>query len=308
MKVKYAAVIVTYNRLELLKECLDNVEHQSIPAEKIIVVDNASTDGTAQYLCIRKSHNSRYNIITCTENAGGAGGFEKGIAVSLNAGVDCVLVIDDDAMIENRYMEKILVAREQHPGYSAFAGAVMTDGKTDTVHRRNVVRPGLRLKNCPEELYTDRNPERYFICDIASFCGMVVDIRIVKKVGLPDAGYFIWFDDTEYSLRINRFTKFLVVPEAILDHKTNTSCSKYPHRRYDWREYYGIRNRILTVKKHGNVLDRVVNGADMFCNFVLRNRLFGMLKMDGYDWAYENSLVRKAIRDAGSNTERFSRK
>lgn len=50
MTADYAVVVVTYNRLELLKECLKQVENQTVPAQKIIVVDNASTDGTAEYL------------------------------------------------------------------------------------------------------------------------------------------------------------------------------------------------------------------------------------------------------------------
>lgn len=298
MGMDYVVVIVTFNRLALLRECVNHVENQTVKARTVIIVDNASTDGTGEYLREAGKENTGYRIIKCSENIGGAGGFEKGIEAASGEKADCILAIDDDAMLEKDYMEKILAARERHPKYSAFAGAVMTDGKIDTCHRRTVANPGLRLKNCPEELYRDGNRKGYFLCDIASFCGMVIDTRLIEKIGLPSAEYFIWFDDTEYSLRINRFTKFLVVPDARLEHKTTNNIGAYPHRRYDWREYYGIRNRILCVRKHGNVLDRMVNGADMFCNIVLRNRLFGAVKMDGYDWEYERRIVRLAYKDA----------
>lgn len=294
----YAVVLVTYNRLTLLKECLEQVENQTIPPEKIIVVNNASTDGTAEYLQENKEKNACYHIVTCAQNIGGAGGFEKGLQASAKEDVECVLLIDDDAMLEKAYMEKIMAVRKHYPGYLAFAGAVMTNGKIDTCHRKNIVRPGLLQKNCPEGYYTGENEKRPFSCDAASFCGMVVDKGLVGKVGFPCGEYFIWHDDTEYSMRINRYSRFLVVPDARLDHKTAANVRKHPHRRYEWREYYGIRNRILYVRKHGNALDRAVNGADMFCNIVLRNWLFGAVNMDGYDWKYEKRLVREAYRDA----------
>ncbi len=298
MAADYAVVVVTHNRLELLKECLEQVEGQTFPPKKIIVVNNASTDGTAEYLQKCKANKLCYQIIACVENLGGAGGFEKGIQTAAEVKTDCVLMIDDDAIPEKNYMEKIMEARQRYPAYQAFAGTVMSAGRIDTFHRRNIARPGLRLKNCPENRYMGKKEGQPFACDIASFCGMVIDQELIRKAGLPCGEYFIWFDDTEYSIRINRFTQFLVIPEARLEHKTAGDRQKYPHRRYDWREYYGIRNRILCVKKHGNVLDRAVNGADMFCRIVFRNWLFGVVNMDGYDWAYENRLVRKAYRDA----------
>lgn len=298
MEAEYAVVVVTYNRLELLKECLAQVERQTVPAKKIIVVNNASTDGTEEFLREQKEKCGHYRILTCAENLGGAGGFEKGIQEAAEEPAACILLIDDDAVLENNYMEKIMEARREHPEYQAFAGTVITAGKIDTFHRRNIERPGLRLKNCPENCYTGLRAGQPFACDIASFCGMVVDRELVRKAGLPCSEYFIWFDDTEYSMRINRYTRFLVIPDAKLNHKTAAEVSKHPHRRYDWREYYGIRNRILCVKKHGNTLDRAVNGADMFWHIVFRNWLFGVVNMDDYDWAYENRLVKEAYRDA----------
>lgn len=262
MGESYVVVIVTHNRLDFLKDCLMHVESQTVAAKWIIVVDNASEDDTAQYLR-EKSANSQYRIITCTENIGGAGGFEKGIgAVLCMEQIDCVLLIDDDAMLSNDYMEKILTGRRNNINYQAFAGAVEDHGAIDVWHRRRKASHGIRLKHCPVSDYK----KDYFSCDIASFCGMVVG--------------------------------FLVIPSARLIHRTITKEKSYPHRRYDWREYYGIRNRLWYVQKHGSVLDRLVNGADMFCNIVFRNWLFGALKMDGYDWMYEKTLVRRAYRDA----------
>lgn len=294
MGENYVAVIVTYNRLELLKDCLAHVENQTVAAKGIIVVDNASEDGTAQYLR-EKLSDARYHVITCAQNTGGAGGFEKGIELALDMEqTDCVLLIDDDAMIDGDYMERIMEGRRKHGSCHAFAGTVEDHGVIDVWHRRRKAKHGIRLTNCPVSDYENA----YFMCDTASFCGMVAETDIMRKAGLPCGEYFIWNDDVEYSLRLNQYTRFLVIPAARLNHMTAEGKARYPHRRYDWREYYGIRNRLWYVEKHGTLLDRLANGMDMFCNIVFRNWLFGLLRMDGYDWEYERELVRRAYRDA----------
>lgn len=303
MGENYVVVVVTYNRLELLKDCLAHIENQTATAKAIIVVDNASEDGTAQYL-EEKAADSRYEIISCEQNIGGAGGFEKGIRLALfMEQIDCVLLIDDDAMIDSNYMELIFEGRRKHCNYQAFAGVVEDHGTIDVWHRRRKAKHGIRLKNCPVSDYA----EEYFPCDIASFCGMVVETDVMRKAGLPCGEYFIWNDDVEYSLRLNQYTRFLVVSAARLDHMTSKSDVSYPHRRYDWREYYGIRNRLWYVRKHGTILDRLVNRTDMFCNIVFRNWLFGILKTDGYDWMYEKELVRRAYRDAKKSSQPIRR-
>lgn len=294
---KYATIIVTYNRKHLLRECVDHAANQTICPNSIIIVDNASTDGTRNYLEELKKESEIYDIIELSENLGGAGGFAKGIERALEKNVDCVLIIDDDAIIAIDYMEQILKARCLNPKYRAFAGTLKTNGKIDTFHRRNLLKAGLLSKNCKEQEYS----KPCFACDIVSFCGMVVDIEIIKQIGLPHAEYFIWYDDTEYSLRINQYSRFLVVTQAQLNHKTKQDIATYP-RRYDWKDYYAIRNRILMVKEHGNMIDRVIHFTDIFIHIVFRNWLFGMIKKDNYDWNYERKIVREAIKDAISKT------
>ena len=290
---KYAVVIVTYNRESLLRECVDNVERQTVLPDSIIIVNNASTDNTSNYLEELNKKGGQFDIISLPHNIGGAGGFAKGIERALHKNVDCILIIDDDAMIAIDYMEQILRARQHNTQYKAFAGTLKTDGKIDTFHRRNLQRTGLMSKNCKEQEY--RQP--CFVCDIVSFCGMVLDMELVRRIGLPHAEYFIWYDDTEYSLRICQHSKFLIVTTAEINHRTTIAATAKP-RRYDWKDYYAVRNRLLMVREHGNLADRIVNFADLFAHVLFRNWLFSMIKLDHYDWKYERKLVRAAIRNA----------
>ncbi|MCI8267448.1 MAG: glycosyltransferase [Lachnospiraceae bacterium] len=293
---KYAIVIVTYNRIQILQECVEKAYRQTTPAQSIIIINNASTDGTQTYPKELAAESPIYDIINLSQNIGGAGGFSKGIERAVQKDVESVLLIDDDAMLEEDYMEKLLKVWETHSDYKAFAGTVKVNGTIDTFHRRNVSRQGFFFRNCEKEKYN----QPYFECEIASFCGMLVNIALIKQIGLPHAEYFIWHDDAEYSMRIRKYSKFLVVTDAILNHKTKP-VSKTGKRRYDWREYYAVRNRILMVREHGNFCDRIVNDIDLFINVIFRNWLFSMIRKDGYDWNYERRLVREAIRNANSD-------
>ncbi len=293
IQTKYAIVIVTYNRKQLLHECIENVQKQTIQASSIIIINNASTDTTGSYLETLQKENTIYDIVNLPENIGGAGGFAKGIERSLEKNVDCVLLIDDDAMIAEDYMEQILQARQSEPVYQAFAGTVKTNDIIDTFHRRTISKVGMLFHNCSEEEYQ----QPYFLCEVASFCGMVLDISLIKQIGLPHAEYFIWHDDAEYSLRVRKYSKFLVVTNAVLNHKTKQNTTTFP-RRYNWKDYYAVRNRIWMLREHGTLADRFINWMDLFVNVIFRNWLFGLVKRDSYDWKNEKDMVKKAVRDA----------
>ena len=105
---KYAIVIVTYNRIQILQECVEKAYRQTTPAQSIIIINNASTDGTQTYLKELAAESPIYDIINLSQNIGGAGGFSKGIERAVQKDVESVLLIDDDAMLEEDYMEKLL--------------------------------------------------------------------------------------------------------------------------------------------------------------------------------------------------------
>jgi len=292
VETTYVVVIVTYNRKRLLHECIRCVEKQTIPAKKVIIVNNASTDGTTEYLG-QFSGDEKYIIINSDRNIGGAGGFERGIGEAVRQDADWVLVIDDDAMLTPDYTEKLLEGKKKYGNYRAIAGSVKVNGIVDPNHRKRVKKPGLLLRNVEKEDYQ----KGYFICDNASFCGLMVEKDLLTRIGLPHGEYFIWHDDTEYSMRIREHSPILVVPEAVLDHKTELVLEEKP-RRYTWKDYYGIRNRIWYVKEHGNLVDKVINRADLFIHVIFRNWLYSVIRKSGHDWRNELDITWKALKDA----------
>ncbi|MBK6915081.1 MAG: glycosyltransferase [Ignavibacteriales bacterium] len=101
--MKITAVVVTYNRLELLKQCIESIRNQTQKLDKIIVVNNDSIDGTFEWL------NSQEDITHINQkNLGGAGGFYTGIKTAYNNGFDWIWCMDDDGLPEINALENLL--------------------------------------------------------------------------------------------------------------------------------------------------------------------------------------------------------
>ena len=108
-KLKVVAVIVTYNRKDLLLECLEAVYKQSFPVHQIILIDNASTDGTDQALrdsgYFEKSEMDYHHMDT---NTGGAGGFYEGMKIARDTEADWIWIMDDDTIPNVTCLEELI--------------------------------------------------------------------------------------------------------------------------------------------------------------------------------------------------------
>ena len=117
IKHSVAAVLVTYNRVELLKIAIDSLEKQTIELKNIVVVNNNSTDGTEDYL--RSIASDKIQFITLKKNTGGAGGFSAGINYAYKLDIDYVWIMDDDAIASPSALEELLRANDTLHSYSA---------------------------------------------------------------------------------------------------------------------------------------------------------------------------------------------
>ncbi len=259
--MRLGVVIVTYNRIELLKECLNRVLNQTADIDSVIIVNNNSDDGTKEYLDSLKD--KRVKPYHESTNLGGAGGFNKALSIAAKEDFDYVLIIDDDAMIERSYMQKITDFAKKNKGYNAFAGTVYTEGQIDTYHRRRLAsRLIFWEKQISEDMY-DR-PRKI---DFATFCGLVIKGSELKKVGIPLKEYFIWYDDTEFCLRIK--DGIALVPKAKLNHKTVLNYkTESILGRIGWKHYYGYRNRYDCAKRHLGVITCINIIAEYFVFYV----------------------------------------
>src|SRR5688572_2642449 len=102
------AVVLTYNRKDLLRRCVGCVLAQSRPCDKVIVIDNCSSDGTADML--RDEWGDRVQVHILSRNIGASGGFNVGIRIAYQGGADLVWVMDDDVMPDEHALAKLIEA------------------------------------------------------------------------------------------------------------------------------------------------------------------------------------------------------
>lgn len=215
-KRSVAAVVVTYNRKELLLECLDCLATQDLGGLRdayelsVIVVDNASTDGTQEALAPLVA-SGRLVYYNAGENLGGAGGFNFGMRVAVEAGHDFVWVMDDDCMAHSDTLRELLLAGEGLDGDYGYLTSVClwTDGNPCTMNRQR--HP---LHTTIEDFTPELQP-----CTLASFVSLFVPADVIAELGLPIKDFFIWTDDWEFTRRVSRVHPCYVVGTSVVTHK-----------------------------------------------------------------------------------------
>ena len=246
---RVAAVVVTYNRLPLLQKCIEKLESQTKPCD-ILVVDNASTDGTAVWLAERQSENTRLRARNTGENLGGAGGFNYGMRWAVEAGYEYLWVMDDDCLPEPDALEKLLEADKVLGGDYGWLSSVAlwTDGTECRMNRQ-------KLKKSFYE-YSPLMKYGLVQAEQATFVSLFLRAETVRRVGLPIRDFFIWGDDIEYTRRVavREGIPSFVAGQSQVVHamKENTGSSIATDRaeRID-RYRYAFRNEAFTYRQEG---------------------------------------------------------
>jgi rhamnopyranosyl-N-acetylglucosaminyl-diphospho-decaprenol beta-1,3/1,4-galactofuranosyltransferase len=229
------AVVVTYNRRDLLGEALTALAGQTRPPDAVVVVDNASTDGTAEFV---RAKFPDVRLLELTGNTGGAGGFAAGLARALELDAELVWLMDDDTVPEPTALAALLAAREKVPGPPVLVASrvVWTDGRD---HPMNTPRakPGARAAELAAARDAGCVPIRS-----ASFVSILVEAAAVRERGLPIADYFLWNDDFEFTTRLLRGRVGVLCPESLVVHKTKVfgSTDADPGERF----FFEVRNKV----------------------------------------------------------------
>src|SRR5881227_1028098 len=135
---RVCAVVVTHNRVELLRRCLSALAGQTVPVERVLVIDNASTDGTADVV---RDEFPSVKLVRLEHNVGGAGGFHEGMRRAHEAGFDWIWLMDDDTLASDDALEQLLRASSAEDALILASKAVWTDGR---LHPMNAPGPDRR--------------------------------------------------------------------------------------------------------------------------------------------------------------------
>ncbi len=245
---RIVAVVVTFNRLPLLMGLVTRLSE--IPElDEVLIIDNASTDGTGTWL-MDVPVTSR----TLSLNTGGAGGFHEGLGWALERGADLVWLMDDDGLPGPGCLTALL----EH-GDLDFWGPVVVDqgdperlvfpirlpGGTRTVRRMVDVRAA-----AADGVIADV---------VIPFNGVLVTRDLVARIGLPRAEFFIWGDDVEYLWRAAESgARTATVVDAVIHHPAVGDLgtpmmfgrTTYNHTPSDLKHYCMARNNTVNLRRY----------------------------------------------------------
>ena len=245
---RIVAVVVTFNRLEMLQRQLQRLAE--VPElDEVLVVDNASTDGTGEWL-----RTQPVTAETLPDNTGGAGGFSHGLKLALANGADLAWLMDDDGMPEPDCLQLLLerddldfwgpaVLAAQDPDRLCFP--IRLPGGTTVVHEMAAVE-----KAAQDGLIRGV---------VIPFNGVLVTRELVERIGRPRAEFFIWGDDVEYLWRAEAAgARIATVVAAHVLHPATDDLgtpmmfgrTTYNHSPSDLKHYCMARNNLVNLRDY----------------------------------------------------------
>ncbi len=262
--MKVCAVVVTFNRLELLKLTLGKLFAQNVKLNEIIVVNNASTDGTKEYL---KSIEDLITNVELTSNLGGAGGFYEGIKAALKNDNDYIWIMDDDTITKSDSLEKLLEGYEQlesrEIGFLC-SNVLFKDEKPCVMN----------IPHIYEGEWNEFANKGIIRLSATSFVSVLINRKAVERIGLPIKEFFIWGDDIEYTKRISNLFECYLIGDSVVYHYMNENkgvniIDEAPERVN--RYFYDIRNKFYVAKKNGfkAVIRYIVNTIKLSLNILI---------------------------------------
>lgn len=245
MTQRVAAIVVTYNRKTFLTRCIAALQQQAEVQPDILIIDNASTDGTGNAVAALPT-DERLHYYNTGENLGGAGGFNYGMKLAAQLGYDYLWVMDDDCIPEPGALSALLEADRVMEGEYGFLSGIAywRDG---SLCNMNIQKTGLMTK-------LTRLDAPYVPVIMATFVSAFFPVRRVREVGLPIKEFFIWSDDLEYTRRLSRrypcyaVTGCRVLHDMHSNNKVNI-VTDTPERIPRYRLLY--RNEVYVYRREG---------------------------------------------------------
>lgn len=245
------AVTPTYNCRGPLSQLLEVLLRQTRPVDEIIVVDNASTDGTEEM--IKEKFSEKVNYVRLAENIGGSGGFNVGMKLGCEHGHDWIWCLDSDALPSELTLEDLLRA-ESMSGSTAVAKTCVF---RDPVTHETITGGGLwHFRSRKENAEVMDNLARQGVAsvDMAALTCLLIKAEALKKAGFLNPDFFIYGDDVLLSVRLGRLGEILMVGTTVLHHYAlgrRSSRRGLPRivREDYWRMYYSFRNSIVVERE-----------------------------------------------------------
>jgi GT2 family glycosyltransferase len=247
-------VIVNWNGKEDTLECLDSVMELDYPRYEVIVVDNASDDGSPEAI---KAEFPEVTLLVNKINLGFAGGSNVGICRALARGCEYIFLLNNDTVVDSSLLKELVTGAESAPKVGIVGPKVYYYGQHGKLWSVGAKKHWLRMT--PTTIGLDEEDQGQYDAiskvDYIFGCGMLVKRIVLEEVGLLDPRYFAYYEDLDLCLRAKRQGYDVVwAPEAKMWHKVSAATRTIPYAK----EYHFARSRVLFIMKHGRGLHLLI--------------------------------------------------
>jgi rhamnopyranosyl-N-acetylglucosaminyl-diphospho-decaprenol beta-1,3/1,4-galactofuranosyltransferase len=263
--MRVLAHIHTFNDADIIDGTLDAVRHQTRPPDAVLIVDNASTDGT-----LNRTFPEQVSVIRNAANLGTAGAVSIGLGHALERGFDWMWILDADSVPEPEALATLLElyagwpsSLQEETGFIACLPLDQPDGQP--LHGRLFTR-------CGRVVVTPAPEQRYYTCHVTIWSGCLYRLAAVRRIGLPNKDYVLDRGELEYAYRVMKAGyKSFIHRDAVI--------------RHNIRGAPGLASKRLKV---GPITLKVWEFAPLRCYYMCRNTLYFTLydSTDGRLWKF----------------------
>jgi GT2 family glycosyltransferase len=246
---KVSVVILNWNAKDIVRECIKSVKGSIYPIHEIIVVDNASTDGSAAM--IRRDFDDVL-VIENGANFGAPKGRNIGINRAIQKNVKYVYTLDNDLIIEPRTISELVTLLEHRPELACAGSLIYYYDKQDVIFSAG------QYVNWTQNLVTTRAAGQIDRGQLDECCevdyvgtgAMLTRKTVFTQVGLLDAGFIGYgYEDTDFGLRVKKAGhKIVCYTRSKVWHRPFTGIGKYSFKK----KYLEGRNAVRFVRMYGN--------------------------------------------------------
>ncbi len=246
MAPKVCILILNWNNHPDTLRCLRSIRRLNYRNAEVVVIDNASTNNSVQI--IRTAYPD-IDVLVNQDNLGFAGGNNVGIKYALERGTDYIWLLNNDTEVHPEALEQMVKIAETDPVIGMVGSQIFHLGQRDKLlfAGGKINWPGGWCSHDTRHGLEKKLKDVDFITG----CSLLVRRDVVERVGMLDESFFLYFEDTDWSIRTKKAGfKLVVALSSIVWHKETGSVG----RRSPTHEYYVTRNNLLFMKKHAEPL------------------------------------------------------
>lgn len=249
MNKKVYVIVLNWNGKEDTLDCLRSLRTTDYDNYQVVLVDNGSTDNSVE--AVRKNFPEAQLVLT-GKNLGFAGGNNVGIEYAVKAGADYVFLINNDTTVDPAYLKELVLVAESDAKIGAVGSKIyyhseperiwFAGGKINWLRNKG---EHIGLDEIDKEQYDETKEVGYL-----TGCALLVKREVVEKIGVLEDDYFLYYEDADYSLRIqNAGYKTVYAPKSKIYHKVSRS-TKPGSASY---VYYHVRNGLVNARRNGSL-------------------------------------------------------